>query len=763
MKENTKEILPEASLRDILAAISTHVATLIASFLAARAPLLGAISPFGIAFAAGAPSPYILTAGLGAALGYFIPVINGSAFRYFATLFAVCTIRLLLGSLGSFAKRSIWSLLSAFCATLLTSFAAMGDSGIVLSVAEALLSAAGAYFIHRTAEGILKNTIGPSPAQLACTVITLNIILLGLYPINVSALSVGRIIAAAAIMAVSRYSHASGGAISGCVCSLFLTLSGGMGEAAVSLAVAGMLSGIFAPIGKIACALCFVLWTVISAMVFGEQSSYVLLAEAAFGAALFLSLPKSVCTKAGKLFSPPTAIPSLEGLKRALTMRLFFASNALSDVSRTVEEVSHELKLINAPDFDWVTAGVKSEGCGGCSLLSYCWESKKDRMHDAVLSMSRLIKAGEEHPASKAPDEFRERCMRPLRVENAVLRYYEEYASRLAAEARIEEIRGVVSDQFNGISDMLFDLGQEFERCESFDNATAVKLSGVLRDNDIHAADCAVKTDKYGRITIELRLLLPQNAALNRMELLRAAEAVCEREFEPPNVTRAKGEAFVSICEKARLSVALGIEQLVSGDGTVCGDSYTTFYDGKGRMYMLLSDGMGTGGRAAVDGAMASGLMERLLRAGFGYDCALKIVNSSMLFKSTDESLATVDIACIDLFTGKAELLKAGAAPTLIRRNGRTGKAQSTSLPAGILREVGFDRATVSLKERDILLLMSDGVTAMGTDWICAELEAFRGDDAQALAERVAHEARRRRTDGHDDDITVMVAILQKA
>ena len=55
MKENTKEILPEASLRDILAAISTHVATLIASFLAARAPLLGAISPFGIAFAAGAP------------------------------------------------------------------------------------------------------------------------------------------------------------------------------------------------------------------------------------------------------------------------------------------------------------------------------------------------------------------------------------------------------------------------------------------------------------------------------------------------------------------------------------------------------------------------------------------------------------------------------------------------------------------------------------------------------------------------------------
>ena len=113
---------------------------------------------------------------------------------------------------------------------------------------------------------------------------------------------------------------------------------------------------------------------------------------------------------------------------------------------------------------------------------------------------------------------------------------------------------------------------------------------------------------------------------------------------------------------------------------------------------MILSDGMGTGGRAAVDGAMASGLMSRLIKAGFGYDCSLRILNSSMLFKSTDESLATVDIASIDLFTGETKLYKAGAAPTIVRRSGKTGKVQSTSLPAGILREIGFDKAVVKCK-----------------------------------------------------------------
>jgi len=139
------------------------------------------------------------------------------------------------------------------------------------------------------------------------------------------------------------------------------------------------------------------------------------------------------------------------------------------------------------------------------------------------------------------------------------------------------------------------------------------------------------------------------------------------------------------------------------------------------------------------------------------------IVNSSMLFKSSDETLATVDISCIDLYTGAVELLKAGAAPTVIRRSGRTGKAQSTSLPAGILREASFDRANVSLKAGDIILMMSDGATASGTDWICAVLEDFKNGSAQQLAEKIAADARRRRTDGHDDDITVMAAILEKA
>ena len=89
--------------------------------------------------------------------------------------------------------------------------------------------------------------------------------------------------------------------------------------------------------------------------------------------------------------------------------------------------------------------------------------------------------------------------------------------------------------------------------------------------------------------------------------------------------------------------------------------------------------------------------------------------------------------------------------------------ARSNSLPAGILREIGFDRAAVKLRAGDIIVMMSDGATTEGTDWICAELERSEDMRAETLARHLAHCAQRRASGGRPDDITVMVTIVEKA
>ena len=169
---------------------------------------------------------------------------------------------------------------------------------------------------------------------------------------------------------------------------------------------------------------------------------------------------------------------------------------------------------------------------------------------------------------------------------------------------------------------------------------------------------------------------------------------------------------------------------------------------------------MGTGPYAALDGELTSGILTRLIKAGFRYDSALKIINSAMLLKSGDESLATIDLANINLETGKLDILKAGAPPTLIRREGKIERINCSSLPVGILNDVSFEKNSVTMKKGDILLMFSDGALGGGTQWLEQELLCFAGDDVQMLAERIVRESKNHRMDGRDDDVTVIAAMV---
>lgn len=218
----------------------------------------------------------------------------------------------------------------------------------------------------------------------------------------------------------------------------------------------------------------------------------------------------------------------------------------------------------------------------------------------------------------------------------------------------------------------------------------------------------------------------------------------------------------MTFTEKAVYTVKWGATQLGSSCSRLCGDSYS-YVDGRGgRVNVILSDGMGSGGAAAVDSTMTSELLARLIEAGVSLDASLKLVNSALLVKSGDESLATIDITGVDLYTGKAEFYKAGAAPTFLRKSGKGGYVESSSLPVGILGGVNFEKNAVTLRDGDVIVMVSDGAVAGGYEWLVSDLEHYGGDDPKELSEQLADEARRRRTDGHEDDITVIVLMLER-
>lgn len=752
--------------KEMLSAWLSHIFIAVVSFIACRAVVMDKLLPFGLSFLAGSSLTFTPAAAIGAFLGYFIPAVGNGGFRYIAAVFAILSIKLLLNAYKKLVSNPYFLTFVAFICNFLTAVVSLKGIEInILDIAtEGLLCAMGGYFFARCFKLTFEKTAVLSYNELSELLIAISIILLGFKDFVVGEISLGRILGVLLLLSASKYGGVLAGAVSGISIALTLTLSGMESGIAVSLAFGGLICGIFASLGKYAQILTLLCFGFIGTVTTGDTNKILsIVTEFVLGGILFLTLPRKAGIHLGKIFSshPRLSIPL--GLKKSLTMRLELASNALSDVSETVEQVSRELSKINSPDYSSVISAVEQDACAGCKLRVHCWESRRDDTIAAVLEMTKAIKQGECSPETAVPEEFKGRCLRISRVGNATYKRYSDYASRIAAENRIDEVRSVVSDQFAGISEMLYDLSLDFKRDEQFDSAAAENAAAALKNLDIRVEEAGSRIDKFGRMTIEFKLKKTPELIINKLQVMKLVSIVCERDFDVPNVSEVGSDIFITLNEHANITVDFGAEQICASGSSMCGDAFKYFYDGRGHFIMVLSDGMGTGGRAAVDGAMASGLMSRLIKAGFGYDCSLKILNSSMLFKSTDESLATVDIASIDLYTGETTLYKAGAAPTIIRRSGKTGKAQSTSLPAGILREIGFDSAVVKCKIGDIILMMSDGAVTQGTDWIRAELEAWQSGSAQDLAEHIGECAKRRRNDNHEDDITVLAAILNKS
>lgn len=763
---NRGEALKKLNAADILKEVAVQAVFLVLSFLMSRGNVVGGILPFGAAFLSSAPAEYLAVSAVGSFLAYLFPPTDINTFRYMAALFAIVAVKTLLSALTKYSFRPIVSALTAGVITGATGLtSAVGDDKqTVLCFAEAVLSFAGGYFLSTAFSSYKTFSKGVKGQTLACLLISVNMLLIGTMSLTPGSVSIGKILSITFILIVSRFGGSYAGAVCGISAALAVTLSGVDGGTAIAISLAGLVGGIFAHFGKYA-QIAAVICACLLGSAFGKDLTLTveLFIESLFGSALYLVIPRGASVITGKVFSPPTKTISENGMKKALTMRLRFAAGALSDVGETIDTVSKELSRINSPTFDTVLHGIEKDACSGCSLAVSCWENRRADTVSAVLDMIKGIREGETEPENKAPEDFKSRCLRTSKVGSATLAHYSDYASRMAAESRIADVRSVVAEQFSGISSMLGSMAADFERDEAFDERAAEKITTALKNIEISPKECVCLVDRFGRMTVEIICDKMAGARFSRMRLLRQVEVCVDREFEPPSFSESSDKVYITLSEKAKIVASTGVCQIASSPSGISGDAYNVFTDGKGRSFVVLSDGMGSGGRAAVDGAMASGLMMRLIKAGFGFDSSLSILNSAMLYKSTDESLATVDIAAVDLFSGRLDMFKAGAAPTIVRRSGRSSVAKSTSLPVGILREIGFDKASIKLRQGDIILMMSDGVCSEGTDWICKELESFEDNTAQSLAEHIAFGAKRRRNDNHSDDITVIAVIIDKA
>lgn len=736
-------------------------------FFMAGASIFDGYAPFGVALTAAVGPAYTLPAAVGAAIGAFFSD-SQVPLRYIAALIAAGMISIGTRQLSKLKDMGFLPPLNAFLCCTVTGVALGIAQGMtvaagIMYVSEGLLSAGAAYFMNRAFRlgGVNRGVRSLSVQELSCVVITGCLLLMSLSVIQFSGIAPARVAAVFLILIAARYGRESAGAVVGTAAGITFSLATGMSHLAGGYAFGGLLAGLFSPLGQLGSAAAFAVSNgVVAIMQNGSPEAMATLYEAAIATVLFVAMPRGWGNKIDDYFAISADLPTTNTLRQSVVMRLRFASGALGEVSESVEAVTYKLKKIAAPNIQGVYTKVQECVCDKCGLRAQCWEEEFNSTMN-VFNDLRLVLAKDELLTQKhVPSFFVTRCGKLGDLLDCYNHSYMDYLAQESATARVAEVREIVADQFYGMADMLFDLADEFEEAAVFDVETAQRVQGVMREFAIVPHDVSCLLDKFGRMTIEVHC--PEiTGSVNLHRMSQRMREATDRVLERPTITVAGEETLLAFCERATLHLSTGVCQYASGGGVLCGDSVEIVNDGRGREILIISDGMGSGGRAAVDGAMAAGLLAKLVKAGFGFDCSLRVVNSALLVKSGDESLATLDIACIDLFSGKTDFLKAGAPVSFLKRGKKVGRVELSSLPAGILREVEFARSSINLSPGDIIVLVSDGVVQGSADWITAELESWNKGTAKELAQRIAKGAKERQPEAHEDDLTVIAALVE--
>ena len=590
--------------------------------------------------------------------------------------------------------------------------------------------------------------------SLICIIISLCTLLLGTGEISLMGFRPARFFGSFIIITAAYLFSQSGGSISGTAIGVSVAVSGTSIALSLCYGICGLVAGIFSKFGRLICSLAFSLTAGIAALIDGTPEGISVFAEAAAASILFNAVPgKQLAKIRANILNPQRK--RIETEFHRASERLMETSKAVGSVSSCVAKVSEGIEALAPAKDIMVCMRVRERVCSQCPLKStFCPENGE------FSNITAKLASGETVTAEDFSVNFNSKCPSVPRLADSFNKIYAGQNAINALQANSARNRELACGQFEWISTLLSELSQELENgaCVLFNHEkAAARVLGEF-DFEVKKVSCVRPSSGAIRLTCTVEDI-PAGTSLTR--LTAAVSAELGAEFMPPRIRQNKDSKDLLFIRKELFKIRLGSASASCSNQKLCGDYFECFQT-ESKAYIILSDGLGTGGRAAIDSAMTVELFSRLIRAGVSLDTALSITNTALAVKSDDESLSTLDIAEIDLFDGNAVLLKAGAAPSFYTCSGRVKTAEVPSTPLGILNNVKFSRYALKLRGGDMLVIASDGIMGCGNRWITDEIKGFSGtSSASDFAELLLNTARLKCGEKYDD-MTVVCAVIEE-
>lgn len=752
-----------------------EVVLILVSFLLSRVNILSGIHPFGIAFVAayiimGKEDRKVL---LSSIISIFL--LKGlSGINYYISAIVIHTIftnyknQRKLNLINS----SIFAGLIFFLVGLLhtTIFKDMNLYNLMMVGFESLLVFTMTYVfsfslsVENMGYGDLKSE------KLVCTFITFALVISGVSNIIVFDIALRNLIC---IFIVLYLAHTKGvyvGATAGIVLGMITYISNGQMPFIIALlGVGGLLGGLFKDLGKTGSILGFVLGNIIvSFYVNGLGTSFLNHREIIVAGIIFIFF-------GGKLesFIEKNSIKE-ESVKKSYENKKFeLASNKLTNTKEYLDSVS-EIFSTTLKDIDIFSKeiiydlinDIEENKCRACENHKKCWGDQYYKTYYSLYTSIGILESNIEEGKKVIKDIFNQ-CQDKEKLFNTINMIYNIYKKDEFLGNRYIDQNKIFIEQIEGLARIIEDINLNIYKNPTFNSEIEKLIEEEIRHRRIDIKDILVAELEGDHIEIYMEFY-----SLNTYKRTETVVEIVSNilGYEVEN-TLAYGSLektnSLKLIKVNRYNSMTKINRATSSKDEVSGDNFT-FGRVDNTKYMAISDGMGTGNEANNESKAAIEILERMLELGSSKEMTLRSINNILRVKSDDEIFTTLDIGFVDLYSGKLELVKSGAAPTFIKRKDECIVINSESLPIGMLNNVDFKIYEENLQDGDIIIMMSDGILDANKNvsnpekWMKDFIASIDSQNPQLISDEIFNTCRFVNGNRIDDDMTLLVTKIWK-
>lgn len=729
----------------------------------------GVGSPFGVAFAAAAcRTGNGFAAVLGTFAGYLLSHPGAEGVQYAGAALIVLTAATVFSGVGVAASRWFFPACAAGAVGVTGCIFLIGEAwdwqAVVLFACRIALAAGAAYFYEAALDTVRGR---PQVIRFGGMLVLAATVLMAAYPFQVvDLICPARIAALLSVMAVGYMGGFSYGAACGVGIGIAMDAAGGAGLYYAGIyAIAGMIAGFFQRSGRVVYAIVFVL-THAAVNLFGGQEAYLSgLYECFVASVCFVLVPDRTWRTVQDRLLPPNPEPT-DYAARVCRIANHYASVVSDAFSEMYQALAGGSRHKEENDLGAVFDRAADRVCRRCSARQSCWERDKLATLRTLDSISGPLLRSGHVVASDFPGHFAAQCLRFSDFVVAVNEGMDALYQRRQAQRRNEAGRRLIAQQYAGVTGILKQVGESMgagpEALPSRERElrTYAEAFGRVRT-------AAAWKDRRGRLHFELSGECVTRIIRNREGFLSGLSALMNVRLVGPESVHGPGGLSLLFREREPYCITVGVGTRTREGQKVSGDCIRYFTTEEGIACVLLSDGMGSGEQAREDAESTVRMAEQFLRAGISAADSVRTIGPALKLRTQGRQFVTLDVSTIDLFTGAADSVKCGAAPSFVRAVDGDGTVRvrrilSSTLPAGLEESGEMDVTQFRMGDGDALLLLSDGIVdADGSNagWVEELLAGSMHLSARELAARIVLEGSVR---GAPDDMSAAVVYLTR-